>query len=63
MSDWTEEVKSDKVKEIFETFKQGGTYAHNIIRLRLQQLAGHDKKLADETYNKLYDMGVLNYET
>ncbi len=54
---WTEEMKNEKVEEIFETFHTGGTHAHNTIQWGLTALAKHDKKLADETFKTLQEMG------
>lgn len=47
----------DLVEKIWETFYEGGGFAHNLISIDLRKIAAHDKELADEVYQELQEEG------
>lgn len=53
--------KEDKVveleKEIWQTFRGRGEFAHNVIQYSLKALAKLDKELADKVYKELIEKG------
>lgn len=53
----TKEQIDAKEKEIIKTWAGGGPFAHNIVRLELQNIAKHDRERADSIYIKLQRMG------
>lgn len=53
----TKEELDIKEQEVWDTFKKGGPFAHNIIGMTLIIIERHNKERADKIYKELQDQG------